>query len=360
MDKFREISFSDNPRIKIKYFIMPGFNLILSRKCIKASLSFPKMLKLNLPVKILQFLTLSLLFSLAVFSQSVTVIARNPSRQTLSITTASSLPPTNIEMVYSQNLNSAGGSGTKTWRISSGSLPVGLAFDTTAGVISGIARSVGTSVFTARVTDGSGAKADKVFTLQVVAVTNSVTVEGDSRTVGYPVAINLTYPVKLQALLGPTWRVRNVAANGQTTDNMLADAPTQVDAFRDASLKRDVVILWTGINDINDSNRTGQYIYNNILDYARGKKAISFEMWVCTEIPGVVAAEREIARLNFNQLIKANYSPADKLIDLNALAAFASKDNTTYYQPDRLHLTEAANEVLANTFFKLLKQPRRH
>lgn len=329
-------------------------------------------------MKILQILTLSLLVSFAVFNQSLTAIAGNTNlketytfrvslidrtndakRQALAITTASLLPTTNNETIYSQTLNSTGGSGTKTWRVISGSLPLGLSLNTMTGVISGIVRLVGTSVFTVRLTDGTGAKVDKVLTLQVVAITNSVTVEGDSRTVGYPVAANQTYPAKLQALLGPTWRVRNVAANGQTTDNMLADAATQVDAFRNSSLTRDVVILWTGINDINDRNRTGQYIYNNVISYAKGRKAVGFEVWVCTEIQGVSSTEREIPRIDFNRLIKAQYAPADRLVDLDALPAFHHRNNRIYYQPDSLHLTEAANQALADAFFALLSQPRR-
>lgn len=329
-------------------------------------------------MKILQLLTLSLLFCFAVFNQSAIVIAKHsnfkePSdlrisltkgaddskSQDLSITTASLLPATNNETIYSHTLFSSGGSGTKTWIVISGDFPVGLALNKDNGVISGIVRFIGTFVFKVRLMDGIGAKVDKTFTLQVVAVKNSVTVEGDSRTVGYPVAANQTYPVKLQALLGPTWRVRNVAANGQTTDNMLADAVTQVDAFRDITLKRDVVIIWAGINDINDKNQTGQFIYNNIISYAKDRKAKGFEMWVCTEIQGVSSTEREITRLNFNRLIKANYLPADRLVDLNALSAFARRNNLIYYQADALHLTEAANQILANTFFTLLSQPNR-
>lgn len=328
-------------------------------------------------LKIPQVLTLSLLFSFAIFNHSAVVDAENANLQgnynlrinlvdnassakqkDLLITNDSLLPSTNTESFYSQNLNSTGGLGTKTWSVVSGSFPSGLTLNKTTGEISGIAGSVGTYIFQVTVTDEKNKKAEKTFTLKVVAVTKSVTLEGDSRTVGYPAAsVDLTFPAILKALLGPTWRVRNVATSGQTTDNMLADAAAQIDAFRNASLERDVVILWTGINDINDRHRDGQFIYNNIINFAKARKAHGFEVWVCTEIPGVFSSERESARTDFNRYIKTNFAPADKLVDLSALSAFSRKNNQIYYQPDQLHLTEAANKVLAQNFFTLLTQP---
>lgn len=71
----------------------------------------------------------------------------------LIITTASPLPSGTVTQSYrSVTLASTGGTGTKTWDISRGALPVGLALDS-SGVISGTPTTPGTSSPTVRVRD---------------------------------------------------------------------------------------------------------------------------------------------------------------------------------------------------------------
>jgi hypothetical protein len=70
----------------------------------------------------------------------------------LIITTPSPLPAGTVTQPYTVTLNASGGTGTKTWDLASGSLPVGLSLSSNGG-ISGTPTTTGTSSPTFRVRD---------------------------------------------------------------------------------------------------------------------------------------------------------------------------------------------------------------
>jgi hypothetical protein len=84
----------------------------------------------------------------------------------LSITT-SSLPMATVGATYSTTLSASGGSGTKTWTVTAGSLPAGLSLSSN-GVVSGTPTAQGTASFTANVSAG-GASSQRQFSLGVAA-----------------------------------------------------------------------------------------------------------------------------------------------------------------------------------------------
>jgi hypothetical protein len=71
---------------------------------------------------------------------------------TLTITTPNPLPPGTVLQSYNFTLTASGGTGTKTWDLANGSLPVGLNLSS-AGVITGTPTTTGTSSPTFRVRD---------------------------------------------------------------------------------------------------------------------------------------------------------------------------------------------------------------
>ena len=100
----------------------------------------------------------------------------------LSITTAS-LPDGTVGTVYSQTLIATGGSGTYTWSIPTGTLPVDLSVNA-AGTISGTPSATGTASFTVQVSDGLGTETKdlSIIIYNAIVITETVDVEGNSAT----------------------------------------------------------------------------------------------------------------------------------------------------------------------------------
>ena len=84
----------------------------------------------------------------------------------VSITTAS-LPTGEIGSAYSQTLAASDGITPYTWSISVGTLPAGLSLNASTGVISGTPTAVGTTAFTAMVTDSAAHSATKALSITV-------------------------------------------------------------------------------------------------------------------------------------------------------------------------------------------------
>ena len=79
----------------------------------------------------------------------------------------SSLPNGTVGESYKQTVTTSGGTGTKTFALSSGQLPAGLSLNKTTGVISGTPTTAGSDTFTVMVTDAVGASDAITYTLTV-------------------------------------------------------------------------------------------------------------------------------------------------------------------------------------------------
>ncbi|HVP46238.1 MAG TPA: putative Ig domain-containing protein, partial [Bryobacteraceae bacterium] len=95
------------------------------------------------------------------------------------IDTQSPLPNGTVGVPYTTvTLAVSGGTSPYTWSISTGSLPQGLTLSGSAGTISGIPTSGGTSGFTAQVSDAKSVKATKQFSIAIVAGLTITTAPG--------------------------------------------------------------------------------------------------------------------------------------------------------------------------------------
>jgi hypothetical protein len=106
----------------------------------------------------------------------------------LSITT-SGLPGATVGTSYSTTLVASGGSGTKSWTITAGSLPAGLALSS-SGVLGGMPTAPGTASFTVKVSAGS-ATSQRQFSLGVAAALEIAAPATQVAEVAVPLTIDL-------------------------------------------------------------------------------------------------------------------------------------------------------------------------
>jgi hypothetical protein len=106
----------------------------------------------------------------------------------LSIST-SGLPGATVGTSYSTTLAASGGSGTKSWAITAGSLPAGLSLSS-SGVLSGTPTAPGTASFTAKVSAGT-ASSQRQFSLGVAAALEIAAPATQVAEVAVPLTIEL-------------------------------------------------------------------------------------------------------------------------------------------------------------------------
>ena len=79
------------------------------------------------------------------------------------------LPGGSVGSAYSRTISATGGTGTKTFSVSAGTLPAGLSLNATTGVISGTPTSAGSSSFTIQATDSIGAIGTRAYAVTINA-----------------------------------------------------------------------------------------------------------------------------------------------------------------------------------------------
>jgi hypothetical protein len=79
------------------------------------------------------------------------------------------LPAGSINTAYSQTLTASGGKAPYTWSTTAGTLPAGLALNSTTGVISGTPTAAGTSSFTVQATDSNQATGQQALSITISA-----------------------------------------------------------------------------------------------------------------------------------------------------------------------------------------------
>ena len=142
--------------------------------------------------------------------------------------------------------------------------------------------------------------------------------------------------------------VVNCAIGGQTTRDMLA-RPDDVDARYDPNA-RNVLIAWEGTNDLY-FGASVEAAVDHLLQYrqrmvSRGYTVILLSVLPRQSTPDPVAFEQQ--RLAVNAKLRA---AAVDLIDVGAdpeMGLFSSVTSGLFYQPDKVHLTEAGARRVAS------------
>lgn len=178
-----------------------------------------------------------------------------------------------------------------------------------------------------------------------------IVAEGDSLTAGtaWNTAGN-EWPRQLARLYTDNRMVAvsNMATGGQNIPNTATNAELQIDAQFDARKGVNVLVYWTGINDLRTGPYTAAQAYANLESYCAARRAVGFKVLACTLTPCTISGTVESyegARQTFNASIRAAGSAlCDGIVDFGAdpnIGPEGADADTTYYAADNCHFTDA-------------------
>jgi lysophospholipase L1-like esterase len=181
----------------------------------------------------------------------------------------------------------------------------------------------------------------------------------DGNSLTYGATGTIPYPTALRTLLGDRYKVINSGVNGNTSTQRLAAVTASVDINYNICAPS-FSVLWIGTNDFFLSDTaTVSNVYNNIVTYMNGRRAMGFKTIVCTVIPRLqdgTPANFESRRLELNTLLKNNYTSfADGIVLMDEDSRLQNPLNTTYFNADKVHLTNTGYAVAAELVYNKIK-----
>lgn len=172
-----------------------------------------------------------------------------------------------------------------------------------------------------------------------------VVYEGDSRTVGTGATMATNYPSQLASGLATNGKMTNISTSGETVATMITQISSQLTPLYGAGYTKNIAVMWGGVND----NTTAATMFSRIQQWHTDARAAGFRTIVCTEIDCQSAAHAAWHATEYqalNVLLRAAY-PAGEIADLGADARLQNALDTTYFNADKTHLTEAGYTVVA-------------
>lgn len=186
----------------------------------------------------------------------------------------------------------------------------------------------------------------------------NVVFEGDSITQGTGTIMNRGYPSLVERAGITDWRMTNLGSSGATLTTLTSRAGA-VDGHKRAGISRNVLMVLVGRNDVAVGGATAAAIYSSLITYVQARVTAGWEVWTGTVISTSANYQTMINELN--GLIRGagnggsgngivTDAGANRVIDFAALPQFdpGSESDTTYYQGDSTHPTQAGAQLLAN------------
>lgn len=171
---------------------------------------------------------------------------------------------------------------------------------------------------------------------------------GDSLTEGYPITLgSLSWPAKLNMDLGPMWIVRNSGIRAFTMELLKPTAVSIAGSVGEAADAIRLMIFQGGTNDL-VAGHTAAAMMEDVEDVVTTIQGLGWTVFTVTVPPEGANQFSDEVRLNYNDLLRAEFGGATRLIDWAADARLSDPFNETYfYDGDLTHFTEAGNAVCA-------------
>lgn len=174
------------------------------------------------------------------------------------------------------------------------------------------------------------------------SLTNGLGTASDPETTSYPALIGSNFP---------TYDVLNAGVNGRTGQTQLAVLPTRILPLYNAARGNNIYVYWEGINDLVHTAQTVAEIEANTANACLAAKNLGFKVVVltCMKAAPITSNGRETDRQTYNAYLLANYSSfAHAVVDVASNPHFSDYTNTTYFNADQTHLTDAGYDEVAN------------
>ena len=175
--------------------------------------------------------------------------------------------------------------------------------------------------------------------------------DGNSLTAGAGSTTGNDYPSQLRTLLGSGYWVTNVGVGGKNTAQMISGGAESVDSRQDFWNPRNWLIAWEGTNELGISTAEGAY--DLLVQYCQERRAAGAnKIIVGTMLPA--DGRSEVERQEYNDLIRTNWdSFADAFADVGddpTIGQTGDNLNLTYYNADKVHMTDAGYAIVAGIF----------
>lgn len=157
-------------------------------------------------------------------------------------------------------------------------------------------------------------------------------------------------PARIWNALSATWDVRVDAYPGRYLSQMIAESPTCADMMQNKAGVRKVALVWETTNTLMNTTSTATTL-SQLQTYCLARKAAGFSVLVGTCLNrGDGYANFNTDRQTVNTSILANFATyADGVVDFAAVPELQTITNTTYFNADQIHLTDAGYQKAADT-----------
>lgn len=155
------------------------------------------------------------------------------------------------------------------------------------------------------------------------------------------------------ALMAAAWNTPfvNYGFSGQTTQQMTADAVSQVDPRAAETDYFNVLIVQEMLNDAANNSLTAAQVVDNMQTYCLARKAAGFDAIGVTTIHKITTPNRNLTSTLLSQInaeLRARYQNfCDFIIDFDKYQQFANPADTTYYY-DGVHFSSAGHRIAKN------------
>jgi hypothetical protein len=168
-----------------------------------------------------------------------------------------------------------------------------------------------------------------------------VFIDGDSLCEGNGSTTLLCWPVTLDNNIGATYIQRSQALGGTSIQTQAGNASSNSGAY-DGTLTKNIAFCWLGTNDIVAGARTSAQILADLQTWVTAFHGAGFKTIVGTILPrGDASGANETTRLAVNAGIPGLTS-LDATCDIAGISQLSDPNNATYYQSDKIHLTDAS------------------